>query len=69
MPCAAYQALFNADRRIWEAWKQLRDKKNRSVSENEEMHSLVDAGVKSCHAVSEHVANCSECKSEDEKAG
>src|ERR1035441_8187074 len=38
--CAQHQSLFDSDKRIWEAWKQLHDKISRSVSETEEMHRL-----------------------------
>jgi hypothetical protein len=61
MPCATHQSLFDSDRRIWGAWKGLIDKKNRTVSETEEMHRLAKAGEDSSRAVKEYVAACPEC--------
>lgn len=66
MPCAAHQSLLDSDKRIWEAWKRLNDKTNRSVSETEEMHRLAGAGGDSSHAVREHIATCPECRSKKE---
>jgi hypothetical protein len=67
MPCATHQSLFDSDRRIWEAWKGLNDKKNRTMSETEEMHRLAKAyGDSSSHALKEHIAACPECSKADE---
>jgi hypothetical protein len=66
MPCAQHQSLFDSDKRIWEAWKQLHDKISRSVSETEEMHRLARVGGESSHAILEHITVCPECRAADD---
>jgi hypothetical protein len=66
MPCATHQSLFDSDKRIWEEWKRLDDKTNRSASETEELHRLAEAGGDSSRAVKEHIAACAECSKADE---
>lgn len=66
MPCAAHQSLLDSEKRIWDAWKRLNDKTNRSASETEEMHRPAGAVRDSSHAVNEHIAACPECRKADD---
>ena len=66
MPCATHQSLVDSDKRIWQAWKGLNDKTNRSASETEEMQRLAKALGDSSHAIKENVAACPECGKADE---
>jgi hypothetical protein len=64
MPCSNHQSLVDSHKRIWEAWKLLDDKTNRSTSEIEEMQRLAGAGGDSGQAVTAHITDCPECKKE-----
>jgi hypothetical protein len=64
MSCSSHQSLFDSDKRIWEAWKRLNDKTNRSASQTDEMHRLAGAGGDSSQAVTDHIADCPECEKE-----
>jgi hypothetical protein len=67
MPCGTRQSLLDSEKRIWDAWKRLNDKTNRSASETEEIHRLAGAVLDSSHAVNEHIAVCPECRKADDQ--
>jgi hypothetical protein len=64
MSCSSHQSLSYSDKRIWEAWKRLNDKTNKSASETDEMRRLAGAAADSNQAVTDHVADCPECGKE-----
>ena len=64
MSCSSHQSLFDSEKRIWEAWKRLNDKTNRSASETDEMQRLAGAADDSSQAVTDHIADCAECRKE-----
>jgi hypothetical protein len=64
MSCSSHQSLSDSEKRIWEAWRRLDDKSNRSASEIDEMHRLAAAGGDSSQALVNHIADCPECRKE-----
>jgi hypothetical protein len=64
MSCSSHQSLVDSDKRIWEEWKRLDDKTNKSESENDELRRLARAGGDSSQAVKAHITDCPECQKE-----